>query len=97
MEKHISIAEAKNNLPSLVHEVENGPPAILTRYGKKVAVLLSIADYEKSSLGKQGFWSALMDWRKAMDDEKNAFSDDDFSGLRDRTVGRTVAFDTLEP
>ena len=97
MEKLISIAEAKNKLPSLVHEVENGPPAILTRYGKKVAVLLSIADYEKSNLGKQGFWSALMDWRKAMDDDNTAFSDDDFTGLRDRTPGRNVAFDEMEP
>ena len=46
MQKQFSIAEAKNRLPTLVHYVEKGPSVKLTRWGKPVAVLLSIEEYE---------------------------------------------------
>ncbi len=90
MEKQISIAEAKNKLPSLVHEVENGPPAVLTRHGKKVAVLLSITEYDRLRPAKKGFWSALTAWRKDIENENLLISDSDFDGLRDRSSGRNV-------
>jgi prevent-host-death family protein len=41
MTRQVSIAEAKNRLPAIVHQVEKGSGVQLTRYGKPVAVLLS--------------------------------------------------------
>ncbi len=42
-----SIAEAKNNLPQLIHKVEEGTPVQFTRRGKPVAVLLSTDEYQR--------------------------------------------------
>lgn len=47
MKDQISIAEAKNKLPSIIHYVEKGPNIQLTRRGKPVAVLLSIREYKR--------------------------------------------------
>jgi prevent-host-death family protein len=56
-----SIAAAKNNLSSLVHEVEQGRPVRLTRRGKPVAVLMSTAQYERlSKPRKKVGWSAAV-------------------------------------
>ena len=90
MEKQISVTEAKNKLPALIREVENGPPAVLTRHGKKVAVLLSIAEYDRMRPAKKGFWNALTEWRKEIEDENMLMSDSDFDGLRDRSPGRNL-------
>ena len=52
-----SIAEAKNNLSSLVHEAETGRAVPITRRGKSVARLISEADYQRL-LGTK----AKVDW-----------------------------------
>ena len=41
MGKRQSIAEARNNLPTLVREAESGKPVELSRRGESVAVLIS--------------------------------------------------------
>lgn len=43
MSKQCSITAARNSLTALVHQVEKGPPVELTRRGRPVAVLLSVA------------------------------------------------------
>lgn len=46
--KKVSIAEAKDRLPALIHEVEGSrEPVEITRRGKVVAVLLSSAELER--------------------------------------------------
>lgn len=62
-----SIAEAKDNLPKLVREAEHGGYVELTRRGEPVAVILSIHDYRKLSVGSMGFWNACLALRKAYD------------------------------
>lgn len=47
MSSTVSIAEARNRLPRLVHEVEEGEPITLTRRGKPVAVLVSWEEHER--------------------------------------------------
>lgn len=47
MPRDISIAEARNKLPALVHSVEGGPAVRLTRRGKPVAMLVSLEEYER--------------------------------------------------
>ena len=60
MQKQYSIADAKNKLPSIIHQVEEGPYVKLTRRGKPVAVLLSIGEFERLNISNSGFWNALM-------------------------------------
>ena len=90
MENRYSIAEAKNKLPSIIHSVEKGPSVKLTRHGKPVAVLLSIQEYERLSLKKQGFWRALKTFRKLTEKEDTVISNADFKSLRDSSPGREV-------
>ena len=88
MAKQYSIAEAKSKLPAIIHSVEDGPYVHLTRHGKPVAVLLSIREYEQLVLKKKGFWSALMEFRNAVEKEDIQITDDDFKALRDTSYGR---------
>jgi len=90
MQKQFSIAEAKNRLPTIIHYVEKGPSVELTRRGKPVAVLLSVQEYERLSREYTGFWSAISDLRRKVEDEGIEISDRDFNGLRDRSAGREV-------
>ncbi len=69
MQKQFSIAEAKNRLPTIIHYVEKGPYVKLTRRGKPVAVLLSIQEDERLSRKYTGFWSAVSEFRRKIDDE----------------------------
>jgi len=46
MTHSISIANAKNTLPRLVHKVEDGATVTLTRRGKPVAILISLSELE---------------------------------------------------
>ena len=88
MQKQFSIAEAKSKLPAIVHSVEEGPSVKLTRHGRPVAVLLSIREYERLNRKREGFWSALMAFRKAVEKENIEISDSDFEALRDTSPGR---------
>lgn len=44
-----SIAQARDQLPQLVHTAEQGTPVELTRRGKQVAVILSAKEYDRLS------------------------------------------------
>jgi len=90
MQKQFSIADAKNKLPTIIHYVEKGPYVELTRRGKPVAVLLSIREYERLSRKYTGFWSAVLEFRRKVEDEGIDISDRDFNGLRDLSSGREV-------
>jgi prevent-host-death family protein len=61
--KQISIAEARSHLAAVVGEVEKGSPVELTRRGKAVAVLLSVADYERLSNRSMSFVEACEKYR----------------------------------
>lgn len=90
MQKQFSIAEAKNKLSTIIHNVEKGPYVELTRRGKPVAVLLSIQEYERLSRKYTGFWSAISEFRRKLEDEGIEISDRDFEGLRNLSSGREV-------
>lgn len=63
--KNASIAEARNSLARLVHEAESGHAVEITRRGKPVAVLLSLAEYRRL-IGKGGsLWEAIVAFREA--------------------------------
>jgi prevent-host-death family protein len=88
MEKRYTIAEAKSNLPAIIHTVEDGPAVKLTRHGKPVAVLLSIREYEQLAKNKMGFWSALTKFRNILEKENIKITDADLADLRDTSTGR---------
>jgi len=83
-----SIAEARDALTGLVHRVEEGEPIQLTRRGRPVAVLISVAEYRrlKAPAESRRFGSALDAWRCRCGE--NALHGDEFDGLRDAAPGR---------
>lgn len=89
MQHRYSIAEARNHLARLVHDAESGSPVELTRRGKRVAVLLSISQYELVLRGKPSFWAALSSYRKQADLECLDV-DTIFKDVRDTSTGRQV-------
>ena len=88
MEKIFSIAKAKDKLPSIIHEVEDGASVRLTRYGRPVAIIMSIEEYEQSVVRENDFWDELMSFRNSLKKSGIMISDSDFEDLRDCSAGR---------
>jgi prevent-host-death family protein len=93
MQQEVSIAEARQSLPAYVHLVETSHAIHLTRRGKQVAVLLSLAEYERLQ-GRQpsGLWEAISAFRDSRTVDCDSLSDVDFEGLRDRSSDRDFAW-----
>ena len=72
MDDGYSIAEARNNLPRLVHVAEDGEPVRLTRRGQPVAVILSLHEYERLRAAGDGLWDRLQRFRDAVEAETPA-------------------------
>jgi prevent-host-death family protein len=89
MPREFSIAEARNQLPALVHAVESGPPVRLTRRGKPVAVLISVAEYERLHPRSPSLWQAIVAFRQRTD-LTDLDVDEIFGAVRDPSPGRTV-------
>ena len=89
MREQISIAQARVNLPALVHRAENGDPVEITRHGKPVAVLVSVTHYRKMNGKRSEFFAAVLRLRRRfrLDEQPD---DDPFANLRDRSPGRRV-------
>lgn len=82
--KRLSIAEARNGLPTLVKTVESGSSIEITKRGRGVAVVVPIQEYQRL-LGRTGssFLEALELFRAGVA-EHNAFRPGDFDNLRDQ-------------
>lgn len=88
MTKQYSIAEARANLPRIVHDVEGGAEVELTRRGKAVAVVLSLDEYARLKNGRGGFWEAYQKWRASVDwDDWDDTIADQILASRDRSPG----------
>ena len=92
MTNRYSIAEARDNLARIVHNVEQGTSVQLTRRGKPVAVLMSIAEYRKLADGEPGFWAKCCAFRDRVSIEKLDVAPEAFADVRDRSSGREVAW-----
>jgi len=87
--RRVSVAEAKNTLPALLHEAESAPVEIVRR-GKPVAIILSRASYDRLRGKGEGVWAALERFRETYDLEQLDASGA-LAGVRDRsTRGRPV-------
>ena len=83
MQEQYPISIAKNNLPKIIHSVEDGSADQLTRHGKPVAVLVSFVQYQGLVKQKKDFWTALTYFKKSSRKEEPLIEDRDFNGLRD--------------
>ena len=88
----VSIAQARNSLTRLIHEVETGKPVHITRRGKPVAVLMSQGDYEAlgADVPRENVWQAIQMWREEQDIDWPDLTPDEVSRWRDRSSGRAV-------
>lgn len=87
MAKQYSIAQARDQLPALIHEAERGKHIRLTRRGKAVALLISVADYERLSSRQVDVWDKLQEFR-AKHDLSNLDIDEVFENVRDPSPGK---------
>lgn len=88
MQKQYSIAEARDKLASIVHEVEEAGPVKLTRRGKPVAVLITESEYERLKSAKTSFWAAVENFRATHDLKQISPPELDVEALRDQSAGR---------
>jgi antitoxin Phd len=92
VERQYSIADARNNLPGIVHAVEKGQSVELTRRGKPVAVLVSIEEYRRLR-PKRDFVDAMDEWRRTHDPEALGITGHEWDDVRDQSPGRDFSFD----
>lgn len=81
-----SVAKARANLPKLLDEVELGREVELTRRGKRIAVVLSVEEYDRLSRGYRDFAEAY-DTHRA---RYPGLNQSVLEGLRDGSTGRKV-------
>ncbi len=84
MLKRYSIAGARNQLPAVIHAVENGEPVEITRRGEPVAVLVSRARFQQMSQPAPDLWAAYQQWRR---DHEGVLDDADIDALVDPERG----------
>jgi antitoxin Phd len=90
MSKSFSIAEARHDLASLVHQLDRQPRIELTRRGKPVAMLISMCEYNRLVATRLSFGEAYRDFVRATDLRRMEIEPEVFSDVRDQSTGREV-------
>ena len=89
MSRQVSIADARDHLPALVRDAEQGHSIELTRRGKPVAFLVSAQEYRNLTAGRRDLWTAIEEFRGSHD--LSALDPEEiWNGVRDRSPGREV-------
>ena len=89
--KQHSIADARNNLPSLVREAESGNSVELTRRGEPVAVLIGRREYERLIMKRRGFSETYEEFTREVVLEELAIDPEElFARAREDIRGRRV-------
>ncbi|WP_411726046.1 type II toxin-antitoxin system Phd/YefM family antitoxin [Methyloglobulus sp.] len=91
--KTSTIAEAKNNLSQLIHQLESDDAIHLTRHGKPVAVMLSEANYQKLTHKDNSLYQAIQQWRNNKLEGDSAPTDIELKNLRSASQGREFSWD----
>jgi len=82
-----SIADARAQLPKIIHAVETGDVTQLTRRGKPVAALLSLKEYETLlSYGRGGLIHAFRAFQALQPVEGKDITDKTVDNWRDRSL-----------
>jgi prevent-host-death family protein len=85
-----SVAEARNRFAEIVHELERVGRVEVTRRGQRVAVLISVEEYERLCTDRTSFWTAYTAFRESYDPAQQKIGPEVFEGVRDRSEGREV-------
>ena len=92
--KTSTIAEAKNNLSHLIHQLSVDEPIHLTRYGKPVAVMMSENQYKKLTSPEKSLNAAILNWRNQLANDLDVgFNEEDLKTARRESVGREFSWD----
>jgi prevent-host-death family protein len=91
MARSYAIAEARANLPTLIDEVEAGAAVELTRRGRVVAVMMSIAEYQRLRRERVSFQDAYQQFLKKHHLAQAGIEPAFVGKLRDRAPGRKVS------
>jgi prevent-host-death family protein len=86
----VTIAEAKNELPKIVHSAERGQPIEITRRGRPVAAIVSLQDYLRLQAATGGFWKSLQSFLRRPELKEARRVPDFADGLRDAGTGRRI-------
>lgn len=90
MTRQYSIAEARDHFAAIIHELDSTSSVQVTRRGKPVAMLLSLAEYERLAAVKSGFWSRFESFRSRVNVAELDIGADVFGDLRDESSGREI-------
>ncbi|MEB3213223.1 MAG: type II toxin-antitoxin system Phd/YefM family antitoxin [Leptolyngbyaceae bacterium] len=88
-----SIAQAKDQLTQLIRAAETGDSVEITRHGEPVAVILSIAEYQKLQQPRPNFGEAVREFRQQYIEGQPWFENDEIDAIfdvRDKSPGREV-------
>ena len=89
MARQLSVAQARDSLPHLIHEVETSGPVEVTRRGRPVAVILDFVTWQRIRPPAPDLFRALQDWRATADlDGEDPVQL--FEAARDRDPGPAV-------
>ena len=92
--KTSTIAEAKNNLSHLIHQLELEEPIHLTRYGKPVAVMMSESQYQKLLSPPKSLNTAILNWRSQLEEDLDmGLTDNELNTIRKESTGREFSWD----
>lgn len=89
-----SIADARSQLPKIIHTVEEGDVTQLTRRGKPVAVLLSVKEYETLLEQKKGsLLQAFATYRSLKKSTDEELTNKEVDSWRDKETGRKLPWE----
>ena len=90
MSKRYSIAEARSNLPTIIHHAEAGLEIELTRRGKPVAVIVSPRQLERLRGERPRFSDTYQTFLSRYSLEEVGLENDVFDSVREKGAGRKV-------
>ena len=91
MSRQYSIAEARSNLPTIVDQAEAGQEVELTRRGKPVAVVISLAEFARLRGERASFGVAYQRFLEAHPLPEVGLDEGFFASTRTKDPGRKVA------
>jgi prevent-host-death family protein len=89
-----SIADARSQLPTIIHTVEKGGVTQFTRRGKPVAILLSLKEYETLLLQRKGsLLQAFNAYSSLMQSTTDEILNEEIDSWRDKEIGRKLPWE----
>lgn len=86
-----TIADAKNNLPKLIHAAQAGDDIHLTRHGRPVAVLISEDRYQQMLGAGKSVFNEILKWRELHGGVD--LTDEEIASWRNRLPAREFSWD----